>query len=350
MLGTSPNFSEKALAADPVAVARAINELNVVYCKSRILHSAVELGLFSYLGERQATAEEIFADLGLQPALAQDFLDALTGLGLLDRVAGKYRNSAGAAEYLVPGKPTFIGGAVRSHGSIHFGLWGRLTDALRDGRAQSGLLANSFKKPYDDPEHVRRLMDHMDAFNNFVNYWLDSAVDWKRYSSFVDFGGARGNTAVHLVRTFPHLTGTVFDLPQVEPLFDEHVAAYGAADRVRFHAGDFYTDALPQTDVAIIGHTLHDWPADDRRRLIARLGEAVRPGGALIVYDAMIDDERADPDSLVQSLRCRMIREGGSEYTAAEAGSWAENAGFEVADVIHADTITNDRILVAVKR
>ena len=341
--------SETALAADPVAVARSINDLNVAYCQSRILHSAVEVGLFEYLAEHAATAEEIFDALSLQPALAGDFLDALVGLGLLERSAGTYRNSLGVSEFLVPGMPMFIGGAIRSHGTIHYQVWGKLTDALRDGHAKSGLLAESFKKPYDDPDHVRKFMDHMDAFSGFVNYWLESCLEWDRFSSFVDFGGARGNTAAHLVRVFPHLRGGVFDLPQVRPLFEEHMAAYEISGRVTFHAGDFYTDVLPETDVAIIGHVLHDWPPADRRRLIERIGTAVRTGGKFLIYDAMIDDERRDPQALLQSLRCRMMREGGSEYTPAEAGGWLEQAGFRVDTLVRADTITNDCVLVATK-
>jgi hypothetical protein len=124
----------------------------------------------------------------------------------------------------------------------------------------------------------------------------------------------------------------------------------GTAGRVDFHGGDFFVGPLPPADVAIIGHVLHDWPVDARRTLLAQVAKAVRPGGALLVYDAMLDGEPTDPMPYLRSLVCAVIRDGGSEYTVDSCREWAEQAGFTVDDVKPLATIAGDRLLIATRR
>jgi hypothetical protein len=44
--------------------------------------------------------------------------------------------------------------------------------------------------------------------------------------------------------------------------------------------------------VLVMGHVLHDWDPGQKRALIARAYAALPPGGALLVYEALIDDDR----------------------------------------------------------
>ena len=55
---------------------------------------------------------------------------------------------------------------------------------------------------------------------------------------------------------------------------------------------DFFADPLPSADVLVLGHILHDWGTPDKVRLLRAAFDALPDGGALIVYDAIIDDER----------------------------------------------------------
>jgi hypothetical protein len=77
-----------------------------------------------------------------------------------------------------------------------------------------------------------------------------------------------------------------FDLPPVRPIFEEFVAHHGLSDRLRFQAGDFFADTLPNADVIITGHILHDWDVSQQKMLLSNAFTAVPNGGAVIVYDA----------------------------------------------------------------
>lgn len=340
--------------ADPRLVdqARDIMALNSAYFQSKALQTAVELGVFGLLARAPATAEVVSKELGLRHFLVTEFLDALVDMALLEVRDGQYHNSEGAAEFLVPGRPRYLGGSIQQHSRLHYHTWSRLTEALRDGRAKFHQEVNetsAFGQLYEDPDRARHLMSHMDAFNGFVADELAGRIDWSGYTSFVDIGGGRGNVAARLVAAHPHLSGGVFDLPGLSPLFDELMSELGTTGRVEFHGGDFYTDPLPRADVLIIGHVLHDWPQARRRELVARTYPAVRPGGALIIYDAMLADDHRDSRSLLQCLNCSMIRDGGSEYPVSECLDYVGRAGYREPQVITADTITGDRFVVATK-
>jgi methylase of polypeptide subunit release factors len=93
---------------------------------------------------------------------------------------------------------------------------------------------------------------------------------WKDYKSFADIGAAQGMVAAALAGAHPHLSGAGYDLPEVQPIFEEFIAKRGVSGRVKFLAGNFFTDPLPAADVLIMGHILHDWDLPQKRLLLEK--------------------------------------------------------------------------------
>src|SRR6185369_8150164 len=123
---------------DRVTDAVSIFRLNHGFAQAKLLHSAVEIGLFELLAGGPAAEPEIRRRLELHPRLTRDFLTALVALGLLEREGERYRNSDVAAEHLVPGGKLYLGGRVKAASKRHFFAWAKLTEALRDGKPKSG--------------------------------------------------------------------------------------------------------------------------------------------------------------------------------------------------------------------
>jgi len=141
---------------------------------------------------------------------------------------------------------------------------------------------------------------------------------------------------VQIARAHPHISGGGFDLPAVREIFDEYAASFGLSDRLRFYPGDFFADQLPNADVFVMGHILHDWNLEEKRMLLSKAYEALPSGGALIVYEAIIDDERRENAfGLLMSLNMLIELPGGFDYTGADCCSWMRDAGFREAYVEH---------------
>jgi hypothetical protein len=142
-------------------------------------------------------------------------------------------------------------------------------------------------------------------------------------------GTASGDKVAEIARAHPHLTGIGFDLPTVCPVFERYVAQHGLDERLTFQAGDFFKDPLPGVDVLVMGHILHDWSLEEKKLLLRKAHEALPSGGALIVYDAMIDDERCENAfGLLMSLNMLIETPAGFDYTGADCRGWMQEAGF----------------------
>src|SRR5690606_6621296 len=125
--------------------------------------------------------------------------------------------------------------------------------------------------------------------------------------------------AVQVAKAHGHLNGIGFDLGQVGPIFSDYVASHGLSGRLRFVSGDFFNDPLPQADVVMMGHILHDWGLGQKRALIARAYDALPRGGALIVYESIIDDDRrSNAFGLLMSLNMLIETAAGFDYTGAD--------------------------------
>ena len=173
-----------------------------------------------------------------------------------------------------------------------------------------------FATLYADPARLKGFLRAMTGISRGANMTIASKFPWANYKTAADCGTAQGDLIVQIALKNPHLAGIGFDLPEVAPIFEEYVEANGLSSRVRFHAGSFFTDPLPKVDVIMMGHILHDWNLEEKRMLIRKAYEALPSGGAFIVYDALIDDDRSkNAFGLLTSLNMLIETPGGFDYT-----------------------------------
>ena len=105
----------------------------------------------------------------------------------------------------------------------------------------------------------------------------------------------------------------------MKPIFEEFVARHGLADRLTFYAGDFFSDRLPEADVDHHGPHPARLGSGDEADLIAKAFRRAPQGGALIVYEAIIDDDRRENAfGLLMSLNMLIETKGGFDYTGAD--------------------------------
>jgi hypothetical protein len=126
------------------------------------------------------------------------------------------------------------------------------------------------------------------------------------------------------------------------------VGELGLNGRLKFAAGDFFKGAIPTADVIVMGHILHDWDLPTKKMLIGKVYEALPKGGAFIVYEAIIDDERSENAfGLLMSLNMLIETYGGFDYTGADCQGWMQEAGFSETRVEH--LVGPDSMVVGIK-
>ena len=308
-----------------------IMQLGFGFWGSKTLLSAVELDLFSALAKGPLDAKALADRLALHPRSARDFLDALVALGMLNREGDRYANTPETDLYLDKAKPSYVGGMLEMANARLYGFWGSLTEALRTGRPQNEAKTggNFFTTLYADAGRLENFLKAMTGLSIGTAQVIAKQFPWKDYRSFVDVGTAQGGVPVQIALAHPHLSGGGMDLPIVQPIFESYVRGKGLGGRLEFHPGDFFKDPLPKTDVLIMGHILHDWDLDEKHMLLRKAHEALPAGGALIIHEAIIDDERKqNAFGLLMSLNMLIETPGGFDYTGADCSAWMKQVGF----------------------
>jgi O-methyltransferase domain/Dimerisation domain len=328
-----------------------IMQLGLGFWGSKTLLSAIELGLFTELAAGPLNEQELTERLKLHPRATRDFFDALVALGMLEREADRYRNTAESDFFLVRHRPSYIGGMLEMANERLYPFWGTLSEALRTGLPQNEVKtggAGLFEAIYGNPDRLRLFLGAMTGLSMGASKAIAGKFPWQDYKTLIDVGGAQGGLLVQVALAHPHLAGVNFDLPVVGPIFKEYAASHGLSDRLSFQPGDFFNDPLPSADVITMGHILHDWNLSEKRMLLDKAYAALPDGGALIVFEALIDDERRqNAFGLLMSLNMLIETPGGFDYTGEDCSGWMREAGFSVTRVEH--LIGPDSMVVGIK-
>ena len=321
------------------------------FWESKTLLSAVELELFTELAKHPKSFSELGSRLGLHPRSARDFLDTLVALGFLEREGDVYSNTPETGLFLDKRKPSYIGGMLEMANARLYPFWGNLTTALRTGEPQNEASCGGedlFAALYADPARLRDFLKAMTGLSHGSNMAIAHTFSFANYKSAVDVGTAQGDLIAQIALANPHIAGIGFDLPAIAPIFEDYIAENGLDSRVRFQPGSFFDGPIPSADVVTMGHILHDWDLDTKKMLIRKAYDALPTGGALVVYESIIDDDRRkNAFGLLMSLNMLIETRGGFDYTGADCAGWMKEAGFRETRVEH--LVGPDSMVIGIK-
>jgi acetylserotonin N-methyltransferase len=307
-------------------------ELLESFRRSKVMFTALALGVFDRLAAGPAPQDVLARDLRCDADALGRLLDACVCLGLLTHSGDAYGNTPTAAAYLTASSPRRLSGYARYSDTVLWQLWAHLDDAIREGthrwKQTYGFEGSIFASLFRNDEDRREFLMGMQGQGLISSPQVVAAFDLGRYRRLVDLGGATGHLAVAACRRYPNLRAAVFDLPEVLPVARELIAAEGLAERIELISGDFFADALPEADLYAMGRILHDWSEAKVHQLLGKIYERLPAGGALLVAEKLLDDDRAGPAwAVLQSLNMLVCTEG-KERTLGAYEALLRRAGF----------------------
>lgn len=313
-----------------------IMQVGTGFWASKTLLTAVNLELFTILAKSALSGKEIQSRLGLHKRNLYDFLDTLVALGFLKRTGLKetsmYRNAADTDLFLDKNKPSYMGGMLEMCNNRLYPFWNDLEEGLKTGLPQNETKTGNkpiFEEIYGDPKKLREFIGAMGGIQmgNFMAF--AKHFDFSNYRTLCDVGGSGGYLCTQVALNNEHMQCISFDLPPVAPIAQENINKMGQGDKVRVKSGDFFTDDFPKADVITMGNILHDWGTADKKMLIKKAFEALPKGGALVIIENIIDDNRSkNAFGLLMSLNMLIETSEGYDFTAADFKELANEAGF----------------------
>lgn len=300
--------------------ARQIQDLAKAFQQSRVLLTAVELGVFSVLGLEGLGSEEAAERVGADPRALDRLLNVLTGLGLIRKDGGLFRNTEAAERYLNAESPEFLSGLP--HTNNVFASWATLTAAVRRG-------SRVRERGERDPAATQAFIEAMHRRARGGAELLAQTLDLSGARRMLDVGGGSGVYSMAFCRANAGLSAVVLDLPQVTPLTRAYVAGEGLSDRVDTQDGDYHqADFGNGYDFILFSAVAHINSPDENRALIRRAARALNPGGRVAVQDFLMDEDRVGPlHGAFFALNMLVNTERGDTYTEGEVRGWMEAAG-----------------------
>ncbi len=306
-----------------ISTPEDIHRIATAFQQSRILLTAVELDLFTVIGDKSLASENIAAKLGTGNRATDRLLNALCAMGLVTKKKNLFSNTPASANFLIKGKKGYMAGLLHTSGL--WKTWNTLTDSVKKG---SKAVRDPIKKR--KPEWFEAFIAAMHYRAAANAFRVVAKLDLSKTSRVLDIGGGSGAYAMAFVRAKKEITATVFDLPNVIPLTKKYVAEAGLSDRFRFAKGDYNKGVFGNDfDLVFFSAIIHINSAEKNQSLMDKAARALKPGGQVVIQDFIMDKERTTPPfGTFFALNMLVGTEDGDTYTEAEIKSWLIKSGF----------------------
>jgi SAM-dependent methyltransferase len=159
------------------------------------------------------------------------------------------------------------------------------------------------------------------------------AYDWSSVKHVTDVGGGNGTAIAAVLKSAPHLGGSLFDLTSVVGEAAEVLRKAGVRDRCEVTAGDFFKDPIPVSDALILSQILHDWDDDKAHLILVNCRRALVRGGLLLLVEGVVP-EGQEPNPIRLLDLHMLVLLGGKERTKGDWRSLLAQAKFRLVRVL----------------
>ncbi|MGD2186845.1 MAG: methyltransferase [Desulfobacterales bacterium] len=280
------------------------------FWKTFTLHAAVQLDVFTVIGEKYLSAVKIAEELDAAPKGVERLLNALVAMELLAKANDTYSNTPSSLELLSKDSPKYLGHIIMHHHHL-VESWSRLEKCVRSGQAIRE------RSSFGNEEWRESFL--MGMFNMAMNMapLLVPKVDISSRRHLLDMGGGPGTYAIHFCRHNPHLKATVFDLPTTRPFAEKTIRRFDLVDRIEFVDGNYLEDDIDGSyDAAWLSHILHSEGPDECQKIIQKTVAVLEPGGIIIIHDFILNNSMDGPlFPALFSLNMMLGTDSGQAYS-----------------------------------
>lgn len=293
------------------------------YRLPRVLLAALELDLFTAVGDRSWTVDDLSKELKVSERGLSILCRNLAAAGLLQKKGPIYKNGRLSATALNRNHRAYRGGYLELM-QAHWQDWGRLLESVRNG------LPIDHDIP-DTPDYRRQFTWAMHHRTLEIAPAIAAQVRLGRARTLLDLGGGPGTYAMAFLARNPRLRATVCDREGALAVAKEIAGTHRAGQRLAYLPLDFSKEPIPGTyDVIWYSNVLHIYSPEDNQTIFRRARAALAPGGRFIIQDAFLHGREGlyPMEASLFAVSMLLFTEGGNTYPLSETAKWLQGAGF----------------------
>jgi predicted transcriptional regulator len=317
-------------AAPQVNPERIFDLINA-HIQSEALKAAIELDIFTAIGEGKTDAASIAKRCNTAERGARMLCDYLTTLGITTKQNGKYGLAPDAAVFLDAHSPAYLGSITRFLLSEELGAnFHDLAGAVRKG----GTTAGGGTVVEENPlwvEFARHMAPMMAMPAEAIAKSLDAGAGKKR--KVLDVAAGHGLYGIAIAKHNPNAEVYAADWGNVLEVAKENA---------------FTVDLGTEYDVVLLTNFLHHFDIPTCEKFLHKISAAMAPGGRCVTVDFIPNEDRVTPTS---AARFGIIMLGstpsGDAYTLSEYQKIFRGAGFRSCEMVPMPI--GEQVLVAEK-
>jgi len=314
----------------PVLFFETVN----AYQRSAVIKAALELDVFTAIGEGRQSAQAVAEKCGASERGTRILCDYLTVMGFLTKQDNRYHLTADSAVFLDRRSPAFLGG------SVDFLLSPMLVDGFKDlaaaVRKGGTTISDEGTVSHENPIWIdfARAMGPLQAMPSELLAKLVMGESNQKLK-VLDVAAGHGMFGIAMAAQNPNAEITALDWPGVLEVAKENAEKAGVVDRYHFLAGSaFDVDYGSDYDIILITNFLHHFDPPTCEQFLKKVHRALREDGRAVTLEFVPNEDRVSPPEAAKfSLMMLGSTPKGDAYTFSELERMFANAGFSRSDL-----------------
>lgn len=317
-------MTQPAMAPD----LQPVWQIMTAFQLSHAYKAAVELELFTKIGEGNKTVAALASATGSAEKGIRVLADVLTVAGLLTKSGDEYSNTDVAAFFLDKNSPAYVASSVEFiMGPTQMRGFMDLTNAVRKGGTTvegDGSVDPESPMWVTFAKAMAPLM-YPAAEAIAANIGLPNDAKIK----VLDIAAGHGLFGVTVAKHFPNAEIYAVDWPNVLTVATENAEKFGVADRHHLIPGSAFDVGFGGGyDVILNTNFLHHFDKPTCESFLKKLADNLADGGKVMTLEFTPNDDRVSPPpQALFALIMLAATPGGDAYTFAELKEMCESAG-----------------------
>lgn len=297
--------------------------------RTAALKAAIELDLFTHVGEGLETPEALAQRCGSSQRGMRILCDYLAVIGFLTKKETRYGLRSHSRVFLDRKSPAYVGAALEFLLSpLQMEAFQNLAAVVRRGGT---LLEGEGVVAPDHPVWVQfaRAMAPLMAFPAELTakaLGADAAPGWK----VLDVAAGHGLYGIAIARHNPRASIVAADWPKVLEVAKENARAAGVEERYSTIAGSaFEVEFGCGYDLVLLTNFLHHFNLIAVESFLSKVHQSLKPGGQVAILEFIPNHDRVSPPVPAQfAMMMLATTRGGDAYTFSDYQRVLSQAGF----------------------